>query len=93
MFSISRFTAMQVISTERLQALPVAPAVTVDMEESQLSLSVFISVGSVRLINLWENTHLDSMHMVTSFERNGYCILRRINIRHFTQSKKNIIHA
>lgn len=70
-----------------------APAAAVDVEESQLSLSVFISVGSVRLINLWENTHLDCMHTDTSLESNGYCILRGINIRHFTQSKKNIIHA
>ena len=70
-----------------------APAVTVDTEESQLSVSVFISVGSMRLINLWENTHLDSVRMDSSLESNGYCILRRINIRHFTQSKKNIIHA
>lgn len=70
-----------------------APAVTVDMEESQLSLSVFISVGSTRLINLWENTNLNAMHMDPSLESNGYCILRGINIRHFTQSKKNIIHA
>lgn len=70
-----------------------AHAVTVDAEESQLSLSVFISVGSMRLINLWENTHLDVMHMVTSLQSNGYRILREINIRHFTQSKKNIIHT
>lgn len=70
-----------------------APAVTVDVEESQLSLSVFISAGTMRLINLWENTHLDSMHMDTSLESNGHCILRGINIGHFTQSKKNIIHA
>lgn len=48
---------MQVIKTPCLPALPVAPAVSVDMEESQLGLSVFISVG--RMINLWENTHLE----------------------------------
>lgn len=70
-----------------------APAVIVDMEESQLSVSVFISAGSMRLINLWESTHLDTMHMDSSLESNGNCILREIDIRHFTQSKKYIIHA
>jgi len=71
----------------------VAPAVSVDMEESQLSLSVFISVGSIRLIHLWENTHLDAMHTDSSLKSNGYCILRGINTRHLTQSKKNTIPA
>lgn len=61
-FWVSALPVLCASSTECLQALPVAPVVNADGEESLFSCSVSVSFCGRRLINPQEKAPLESLH-------------------------------